>query len=63
MIFREYTAGWQDLKDHSGKRSNAMNSFWQGFREGFREARLDGRAKALSVPIGGGVAIAVLVLT
>ena len=40
-----------------------MNSFWQGFREGFREARLDDRAKAVSVLIGGAAAIAALVLT
>ena len=35
---------------------------WQGFRDGFREARLSGRASAAAVLVGGAVALAAMVL-
>lgn len=40
-----------------------MNSFWQGFRDGFAGARLDENAKAIAILIGGALALAALVLT
>lgn len=39
-----------------------MNSFWQGFRDGFAEARLDDHTKAIAILIGGALALAALVL-
>ncbi len=40
-----------------------MNSFWQGFRDGFAGARLDDRTKGIAILIGGALALAALVLT
>lgn len=40
-----------------------MIQFWQGFRDGFREARLSERASAAAVLLGGAVGLATIVLS
>lgn len=40
-----------------------MKGFWQGFADGFSEARLSEGLSAAAVVLGGSIAIAVLIMS
>jgi hypothetical protein len=53
----------EQFHDRVDWRRTSMKGFWQGFADGFSEARLSEGLSAAAVVLGGSIAIAVLIMS